>query len=107
MTIQARGTLGQALGTFRALADETRLRILERLRDGEQCVCDLTDGLRVSQSRMSFHLKALKDAGLVTDRKDGRWVYYALNLEAFALIGCLLEDLKPVEGYLRVARRCD
>jgi ArsR family transcriptional regulator, arsenate/arsenite/antimonite-responsive transcriptional repressor len=56
---------------------------------------------------MSFHLKALKDAGLVTDRKDGRWVYYALNLEAFALIGCLLEDLKPVEGYLRVARRCD
>jgi ArsR family transcriptional regulator len=97
----------QALGLFRALGDETRLRLIERLRDGEQCVCDLTDELGASQSRLSFHLKALKDAGLVTDRKDGRWVYYALNAEAFALAGRLLEDLKPIRTSFRVVRRCD
>jgi ArsR family transcriptional regulator len=64
---------------FRALADETRLKILERLSEGEQCVCDLTDALESGQSLMSFHLKTLKDAGLIRDRKQGRWVYYALE----------------------------
>ena len=92
---------------FRALADETRLKILERLSEGEQCVCDLTDELGARQSRLSFHLKALKDAGLVTDRKDGRWVYYALNPEAFALTSRLIEDLKPIQTSFRVIRRCD
>ncbi|MGH7399994.1 MAG: ArsR/SmtB family transcription factor, partial [Candidatus Rokuibacteriota bacterium] len=71
------------------------------------CVCDLTDVLGASQSRMSFHLKVLKDAGLVTDRKDGRWVYYALNLETLALVGRALEDLKPTPSSFRVIRRCD
>jgi ArsR family transcriptional regulator, arsenate/arsenite/antimonite-responsive transcriptional repressor len=97
----------QALGFFRALADETRLKVIERLREGEQCVCDLTDVLGASQSRMSFHLRVLKDAGLVTDRKDGRWVYYALNTEALALVGRALEDLKPTPSSFRVIRRCD
>jgi ArsR family transcriptional regulator, arsenate/arsenite/antimonite-responsive transcriptional repressor len=64
---------------FHALADATRLGIVERLRAGERCVCDLTDDLEASQSRLSFHLKTLKDAGIVTDRRQGRWVYYALN----------------------------
>ena len=61
------------------MGDETRLRILERLSEGEQCVCDLTDALDASQSLMSFHLKTLKDAGLLRDRRQGRWVYYALD----------------------------
>ncbi len=64
---------------FHALADETRLKIVERLLDGEQCVCDLTDHLQAGQSRLSFHLKTLKDAGLVTDRREGRWIYYSLD----------------------------
>ncbi|MGH7499937.1 MAG: ArsR/SmtB family transcription factor [Gemmatimonadales bacterium] len=66
---------------FHALSDGTRLRILERLRHGERCVCDLTDALDAAQSRLSFHLKVLKDAGLVTDRKEGRWMYYTLNTD--------------------------
>ena len=64
---------------FHALSDETRLEIIERLMTGERCVCELTDDLDAAQSRLSFHLKTLKDAGLVTDRREGRWIYYALN----------------------------
>ena len=71
-----------ASGLFHALSDETRLQILEQLRDGEQCVCDLTSTFKTGQSRLSFHLKVLKDAGLVIDRPEGRWVYYSLNAEA-------------------------
>ncbi len=75
---------------FHALSDETRLRIVAKLLSGEQCVCNLTDALEAGQSRLSFHLKALKDAGLVTDRRDGRWIHYALNHEALSGIGGLL-----------------
>jgi ArsR family transcriptional regulator len=71
---------------FKALSDPHRLRILDRLRGGEQCVCKLTDLLDTGQSLLSFHLKTLKDAGLVTDRREGRWMHYALNPEAVAEI---------------------
>lgn len=71
---------------FQALSDPTRLDILHRLRFGERCVCELTDALDAAQSRLSFHLKVLKDAGFVTDRREGRWMYYALHPGA-------LEDL--------------
>ena len=64
---------------FHALSDEKRLRILEVLRSGECCVCDLAGSLDVRQSLLSFHLRTLRDAGLVTDRKEGRWVHYAIN----------------------------
>lgn len=69
---------------FHALSDETRLRIVDRLSDGEKCVCDLTDLLDAAQSRLSFHLKTLKDAGILKDRREGRWVYYSLNPDVVA-----------------------
>jgi ArsR family transcriptional regulator, arsenate/arsenite/antimonite-responsive transcriptional repressor len=94
------------LRLFRALGDETRLRLLEQLHGGEQCVCDLTDELEASQSRLSFHLKALKDAGLVTDRREGRWVYYTINPEAFAILERVLGDLKPSRLGVRGTRGC-
>jgi ArsR family transcriptional regulator, arsenate/arsenite/antimonite-responsive transcriptional repressor len=100
-------SMEQALRLFRALGDETRLRLIERLREGEQCVCDLTDELEAGQSRLSFHLKTLKDAGLVTDRRQGRWVYYALNPDVFDALEGILGELKPRRG-LRVLRPpCD
>jgi len=94
------------LRLFRALGDETRLRLLEQLHGGEQCVCDLTDELEASQSRLSFHLKTLKDAGLVTDRREGRWVYYAINPEALATLERVLAGLKPARLTVRAARTC-
>jgi ArsR family transcriptional regulator len=93
---------------FHALSDETRLRLLELLTDGEQCVCDLTDALKTGQSRLSFHLKTLKDAGLLTDRRDGRWIYYALNPEAIEEVDELVKTLKSKSlTALPQGQRCD
>ena len=92
----------RAVDLFHALSDETRLEIVQRLRSGERCVCDLTDLLSAAQSRLSFHLKVLKDAGLVSDRKEGRWVHYSLNREAFTELQELLGDLKPSTRRLTV-----
>jgi len=83
----------RATRLFHALSDQTRLSILQRLRFGERCVCDLSDALDAAQSRLSFHLKVLKDAGLVTDRRDGRWMYYTLNADALAEIGEFVESM--------------
>jgi ArsR family transcriptional regulator len=92
---------------FRALADPTRLGIIDKLRGGEQCVCDLTDALEAGQSRLSFHLKCLKDTGLLRDRREGRWVYYSLNPEAIAEIESAIASLKPQRNGLRLATpRC-
>ncbi len=78
---------------FHALSDETRLSIIRRLRLSERCVCDLTDALDAAQSRLSFHLKVLKDAGLVADRKEGRWTYYTLDQEALNEMAEILNEL--------------
>lgn len=78
---------------FHALSDETRLSIVGRLRFGERCVCDLTGALDAAQSRLSFHLKVLKDAGLVSDRREGRWMYYTLNPETLGEVAEMVELL--------------
>lgn len=98
--------LERAATLFRALADPTRLGILEKLRRGEQCVCDLTDALETGQSRLSFHLKCLKDAGVLRDRREGRWVYYALNPAVIAEIESAIATLRPSRLGL-TAPRCD
>ena len=82
MTIANVPQRAQLTRLFHALSDETRLQILELLRSGEHCVCDLTGALGAQQSRLSFHLRTLKEAGLVADRRAGRWSYYALRPEA-------------------------
>jgi ArsR family transcriptional regulator len=66
-------------GIFKALSDETRLRIVSLLQDGELCVCDIVAALGTSQPRASFHLAVLKEAGLIKDRKVGRWTHYNLK----------------------------
>lgn len=86
--------VGRAQRLFRALSDETRLKILSLLAGGERCVCELTDSLGAAQSRMSFHLRVLKDAGLVTDRRDGRWIYYQVNSAALEEGAGLLSQLE-------------
>jgi ArsR family transcriptional regulator len=52
------------------------LQVIEALGGGERCVCELTEALGVAQSRLSFHLKVMRQAGLITAREEGRWVYY-------------------------------
>jgi ArsR family transcriptional regulator len=101
--------LGRAARLFHALSDETRLALLDRLRDGERCVCDLQDAMRAAQSRLSFHLKVLKQAGLVQDRKEGRWSYYSLAPAALEAAHDFVRAL-ATEGHgrrrLKVLGRC-
>ena len=92
--------LHSASQLFHALSDETRLEIVNMLRDGERCVCDLMGALDAAQSRLSFHLKVLKDAGIVVDRRHGRWVYYSLGKEALDDAAGFIKSLK---GHRRLA----
>ena len=78
-----------------ALADEARVEIVVRLLDGEKCVCDLQDALDAGQSRLSYHLKVLKEAGLVSDRRDGRWSYYTLERDVFLEVEEMISSLRP------------
>lgn len=91
---------------FRALSDENRLRIVDLLRNGERCVCELQDALDLGQSLLSFHLKTLKDAGLVFDRREGRWAYYSLNPEAFAQLKDFVGAIPSTKLSLNIARCC-
>lgn len=67
-----------AISIAKALADRTRLRILMALNDGELCVCQIVELCSLAPSTISRHLQLLTSAGLVTCRKDGRWIYYRL-----------------------------
>lgn len=78
---------------FRALADETRFRILSLLLQGELCVCDIMCVLKEPQSKISRHLSYLRRAGLVSARKDKLWMHYRLSEQCQkickSLIGCV------------------
>ncbi len=71
--------VNELLSLFKALSDETRLRIVKLLENGELCVCHLVAAVDMSQPKISFHLKVLKEAGLVKDRREGKWMHYRLN----------------------------
>ncbi len=93
---------------FRALSDPTRLRLLQRLRVGELCVCDLMAALRIPQAKTSRHLGYLKRAGLVESRKEGLWSYYRLVRPRDAVHRKALECLRaiPLPAALRRTAPC-
>jgi DNA-binding transcriptional ArsR family regulator len=70
--------LESAVAVARALGHPARLRTVAMLRSGELCVCQITEVLKLAPSTVSAHLKELKQAGMVSERKDGRWVYFDL-----------------------------
>ena len=80
---------------FHALADAVRVQIVELLSHKERCVCELEQVLGIAQSRLSFHLKVLKDAGLLADRKEGRWMYYNLERDTLDQIASYTKSVKP------------
>ena len=63
---------------FKALADETRLRVVALLSHGELCVCHLEAALGLSQPNISRHLAVLRAAGIVEDRREGKWIHYRI-----------------------------
>ncbi|ANV83450.1 transcriptional regulator [Picosynechococcus sp. PCC 7003] len=90
---------------FKALGDPIRLEILERLRVQELCVCELCDVLDLKQSKLSFHLKILKESELVLTRQEGRWIYYRLNLAQFIALEAYLAEYRRF-GEILPARPC-
>jgi ArsR family transcriptional regulator len=107
MPIAKPQNLEQVAQWFHALSDETRLRIIECLAEGEQCVCDLMATLDTAQSRLSFHLKTLKDAGLLDDRREGRWIYYSLNADTLEEMLDVMAGFKKTGSTRKSARSCE
>lgn len=106
MSATSTASLSRLARVFHALSDETRLCVVAMLRDGERCVCDLTAALDAGQSRLSFHLRTLKDAGLVQDRREGRWVYYSLVPGALDGLDEAIAELSPAAAVRTVKARC-
>src|SRR5512147_2211690 len=98
---------------FKAISEETRLRILKLLEHGELCVCHIVAALDMVQPKVSFHLNVLKEAGFLEDRKQGRWTHYSINdrdfFRRFLLVSileripkeALAEDRKRLEDFLQ------
>jgi ArsR family transcriptional regulator len=74
-------TYAEYAPVFKALSDETRLKIMDMLSCGEMCACHILEELSISQSTLSYHMKILSDCGLVNARRDGAWMRYTLNKE--------------------------
>lgn len=89
---------------FRALGDETRIRIVALLSHGELCVCHLESALGISQPSCSRHLGILKAAGIVDSRRDGTWVYYWITEQEHASVKSVLEVLAKTFGAERALR---
>lgn len=96
----------QIIAGFHALSDPLRVNIVELLRNKELCGCELCEYLGIAQSKLSFHLKALKEAELVRARHDGRWIYYSLNLSQFVILEQYLAEFRRFSEIMP-ARRCD
>jgi ArsR family transcriptional regulator len=94
MKIEVNLPSAQVIAGFHALSDPLRLKVLDLLRQQELCVCDLCEQLEVPQSKLSFHLKVLKEAELVRSRQEGRWIYYSLNLPQFVVLEMFLTDYR-------------
>lgn len=84
----ARGT-----ALFKAMADETRTRIIHILSCGELCACDILDYFDVTQPTLSHHLNILVDSGLIIPRPEGKWTYYSLDAETFAFLERFIKDV--------------
>jgi len=92
---------------FKALADETRLQIVEMLSCGELCACDILNSFQITQPTLSYHMKILTDSGLIISRKEGSWVIYNINEELIQSVNefwniittnhesCICKTIKP------------
>jgi ArsR family transcriptional regulator len=90
---------------FRALADETRLRILGLLLTGEVCVCDIHESLKIPQSKASRHLAYLRRSGLVETRRSGLWIHYRLGRFADPVLAAIVDAVRHALSHLDSVRK--
>jgi len=92
---------GEYAGVMKALADETRLRILDMLSCGQMCACKILEAFDITQPTLSYHMKILTRADLVTGVRDGAWMHYSLNQDSIeGLKGFISELTSPKDGCL-------
>jgi ArsR family transcriptional regulator, arsenate/arsenite/antimonite-responsive transcriptional repressor len=91
---------------FKAMGEETRVKIITMLLQEEMCICELIDELGLSQSAVSHHMKILKQAGLVNDRRDGKWTFYSINKKGFEehFEGMEENFIIPISGFTYVMK---
>ena len=99
------GSLTELETLFKALADATRLRILNLLLAGEVCVCDLHDTLGIPQPKASRHLAYLRATGLVDARKEGQWVHYRLSDSSDPIVRVIREAVAHALGHVDAVRK--
>jgi len=78
---------------FKALSDETRLKIIDMLSCGELCACEILEAFSITQSTLSYHMKTLVESGLVNAVRDGAWMRYTLNKEKTNVVLAFLTDI--------------
>lgn len=105
MQVTSTNTSIKTISGFHALSEPLRVQVLELLRERELCVCELCEYLEVAQSKLSFHLKILKESQLVRTRQEGRWIYYSLNLPQFIVLEQYLAEYRRFSQILP-ARNC-
>jgi len=92
---------------FKAFCDETRIMVLSNLQDGEKCACVLLERVNVSQPTLSHHMKILVESGIVTPRKEGKWMYYAINQKGSEDAMALLKGLTTITANnIEVNKNC-
>lgn len=83
---------------FKALCDEKRLKIMDHLKSGERCACDLIEYMEMGQSALSYHMKILCESGIVVGRQDGKWTHYSLSKEGSEKAAKRLLELTGASG---------
>ena len=90
---------------FKAIADQTRLNIVDLLSGGEMCACQLLDNFEITQPTLSYHMKILSDSGIVKGRREGAWMYYSINGEVLDTISEFLANIKS--NQIKGTTKCD
>src|SRR4051812_34784311 len=101
----AQHQLNQMEALFKALADDTRLRILGLLLTGEICVCDIHESLKIPQSKASRHLAYLRKSGLVESRREGLWIHYRLGRFADPVLAAISDAVRHALAHVHAVQR--
>ena len=96
----------RAAGIFKAFCDENRIKILRLLSSGEKCACILLEDLQITQPTLSHHMKILCDSGVVTGKKEGKWMHYSISEDGAKAAGKYLGMLTTVSEETKTEPCC-
>jgi len=96
-----------AIDIFKALSNDTRLKIVDLLKKESLCACKIVEDVDLCQSTISHHMKILADSGIVNCRKEGKWHHYSLNYETLKTLELYIKDLIQEENILGGRCSCD